>query len=159
MAYRIYTESNMADTWRDPNEILTGELGYKHSLEDAKSLAMDYIKDNVTVTVPVTASVLVTLTYTSVVGTVSSLNPIILGDIKTGLVPSVIASAITPDPGNGSSVISLEVSANLAACDVYTRTHAALFVNIFAAISSGLISFNKPFEVLESNNGRLLFLE
>jgi hypothetical protein len=46
MAYRIYTESNMADTWRDPSEILTGELGYRHSLDDAKSLAMDYIKDN-----------------------------------------------------------------------------------------------------------------
>jgi hypothetical protein len=54
----------------------------------------------------------------SVVGIVSSLKPMILGDIKTGVNPSVIASAMTPDPGNGSSVINLEVSAVLAACEV-----------------------------------------
>ena len=46
MIYRIYTEQNLADTSRDPDQIITNELGYKYSLEDAKSLANEYIKQN-----------------------------------------------------------------------------------------------------------------
>ena len=44
MAYRIYTERNLADTTRDPDQIVTEELGYKYELEDAKLIANDYIK-------------------------------------------------------------------------------------------------------------------
>lgn len=44
MAYRVYTERNLADTTRDPDEIVINELGYRHNLEDAKSIANDYIK-------------------------------------------------------------------------------------------------------------------
>jgi hypothetical protein len=46
MAYRIYTERNLAETTRDPDEIVIKELGYKHNLEDAKSIANDYIAKN-----------------------------------------------------------------------------------------------------------------
>lgn len=45
-AYRIYTKINLADTCRDPDEIVITELGYKHKLEDAKQLANDYIKES-----------------------------------------------------------------------------------------------------------------
>ncbi len=44
MAYRIYTERNLADTTRDPDEMVVEELGYKHELEDAKSIVNDYIE-------------------------------------------------------------------------------------------------------------------
>lgn len=43
MAYKIYTRRNLADTMRDPDEIVIEDLGYKHSLEAAKSVANDYI--------------------------------------------------------------------------------------------------------------------
>ncbi len=46
MAYRIYTERNLADTTRDPDQIVIEELGYKHNLEDAKSTANEYIAKN-----------------------------------------------------------------------------------------------------------------
>jgi len=46
MAYRIYTQRNLADTWRDPDNIVTEDLCYKQSEDDAKSVAMDYIKNN-----------------------------------------------------------------------------------------------------------------
>ncbi len=44
MAYRIYTKKNLEDTTRDPDEIVIKELGYKHDLDDAKSVANEYIK-------------------------------------------------------------------------------------------------------------------
>jgi hypothetical protein len=44
MPYKIYTERNLADTSRDPDEIVIEELGYKHNLDDAKLIASDYIK-------------------------------------------------------------------------------------------------------------------
>ena len=44
MAYRIYTERNLADTTRDPDEMIYEELGYKFDLADAKSVANNYIK-------------------------------------------------------------------------------------------------------------------
>jgi hypothetical protein len=46
MAYRIYTERNLAETTRDPDEIVIKELGYKYNLEDAKSTANEYIAKN-----------------------------------------------------------------------------------------------------------------
>lgn len=44
MAYRIYTERNLADTTRDPDEMVYEELGYKFDLDEAKSVANNYIK-------------------------------------------------------------------------------------------------------------------
>ena len=44
MVYKIYTERNLADTMRDPDEIIIEELGYKYILEEAKSIANNYIK-------------------------------------------------------------------------------------------------------------------
>jgi len=44
MAYRIYTERNLADTTRDPDEMVYEELGYKFDLDEAKLVANDYIK-------------------------------------------------------------------------------------------------------------------
>ncbi len=46
MAYKIYTERNLADTCRDSDNIVTEELCYKHSEDDAKSFARDYIRNN-----------------------------------------------------------------------------------------------------------------
>ncbi len=46
MAYRVYTERNLADTTRDPDQIVIEELGYKHNLDDAKLLATDHIKNH-----------------------------------------------------------------------------------------------------------------
>jgi len=45
MAYRIYTRRNLADTTRDPDQMIFEELGYKSDLEDAKSVANKYIKE------------------------------------------------------------------------------------------------------------------
>jgi hypothetical protein len=44
MAYKIYTSRNLADTIRDPDEIVIEDLGYKFNLEDAKLVANNYIK-------------------------------------------------------------------------------------------------------------------
>lgn len=44
MIYRIYTETNFADTCRDPDEIQIVELGYKKNLKDALKIANNYIK-------------------------------------------------------------------------------------------------------------------
>lgn len=44
MLYRIFKSVNYADTWRDADDIHITELGYKNSLDDAKSVANDYIK-------------------------------------------------------------------------------------------------------------------
>lgn len=44
MAYKIYTERNLADTSRDPDQIVNEDLGYVHNLENAKKIASDYIK-------------------------------------------------------------------------------------------------------------------
>ena len=46
MAYKIYTERNLADTWRDQDNIVTEELGYNQSEDDAILVAVDYIKNN-----------------------------------------------------------------------------------------------------------------
>ena len=46
MAYRIYKEINFADTCRDADDIHTTELGYKNKLEDALSVAKNYIKEH-----------------------------------------------------------------------------------------------------------------
>ena len=46
VAYRIYTEYNCADTCRDPDDIHTTEIGYKHTLKDALLFAKNYIKEN-----------------------------------------------------------------------------------------------------------------
>jgi sulfur relay (sulfurtransferase) complex TusBCD TusD component (DsrE family) len=46
MAYRIYTETNYADTSRDPDDIHITELGYKHQLDDALKFANEYIKEH-----------------------------------------------------------------------------------------------------------------
>lgn len=43
--YKIYTERNWADTWRDPADIQIVELGYKSKLEDALELAKNHIKE------------------------------------------------------------------------------------------------------------------
>lgn len=45
-AYRIYTQRNLADTTRDPDQIVIKELGYRFELDDAKSLATEYIKEH-----------------------------------------------------------------------------------------------------------------
>ena len=44
--YRIYTERNLADTCRDPDDIVITELGYRYSEEDALRLARDFIRNN-----------------------------------------------------------------------------------------------------------------
>jgi hypothetical protein len=44
--YKIYTERNWADSWRDPDDIQICELGYKNSLEDALTIAKNYIKES-----------------------------------------------------------------------------------------------------------------
>ena len=46
MAYKIYTKQNLADTSRDPDDIVIEELGYKNNLDDALSLGNKFIKDN-----------------------------------------------------------------------------------------------------------------
>jgi len=43
--YRILKEINAADTWRDPDNICTTELGCTEILEEAKSIANEYIKN------------------------------------------------------------------------------------------------------------------
>jgi hypothetical protein len=45
-AYRVYTQQNSADTWRDADDIIIKELCYKKSRESAKKFMMDYIKEN-----------------------------------------------------------------------------------------------------------------
>lgn len=44
MVYRIYTERNLADTTRDPDEYVYEELGYKNNLDDAVKVANEYIQ-------------------------------------------------------------------------------------------------------------------
>lgn len=44
--YRIFTRYNSADTWRDDDNIFITELGYRKNIEDAKSVAYDYIRKN-----------------------------------------------------------------------------------------------------------------
>lgn len=44
MAYKIYTKRNLADTSRDPDEYVYEQLGYKHKLDDAITLAEDHIQ-------------------------------------------------------------------------------------------------------------------
>jgi len=44
MAYRIYTEVNLADTTRDQDEMFYEEIGYKLDLYEAKLVAKEYIK-------------------------------------------------------------------------------------------------------------------
>ena len=46
MAYKIYTERNLADTTRDPSELVYEHLGYKYKLDDAIDIANEYIKKN-----------------------------------------------------------------------------------------------------------------
>jgi len=46
MAYKIYTEQNLADTSRDPDDVVIEELGYKNNLDDALLLGNNFIKDN-----------------------------------------------------------------------------------------------------------------
>ncbi len=46
MAYRIYTDVNLADTCRDSDNIHTTELGYKNNLDDALLLANTFIKEH-----------------------------------------------------------------------------------------------------------------
>ncbi len=44
MAYKIYTERNLADTSRDPDEYVYEQLGYKNNLDDAIKVANEYIQ-------------------------------------------------------------------------------------------------------------------
>ena len=44
MIYRVFKSVNYADTCRDADNIHITELGYKNSLDDAKSIANNYIK-------------------------------------------------------------------------------------------------------------------
>ena len=44
MIYRVFKIVDYADTCRDADDIRITELGYKNSLDDAKSVANDYIK-------------------------------------------------------------------------------------------------------------------
>lgn len=44
MIYRVFKSVNYADTCIDADDIHITELGYKNSLDDAKSVANDYIK-------------------------------------------------------------------------------------------------------------------
>lgn len=46
MLYRIYTEVNCADTFRDADDIRQTELGVSDDIEKAKKFAIDYIKKN-----------------------------------------------------------------------------------------------------------------
>ena len=44
--YRIYTKCNLADTWRDPDDIRIVDIGYRSTIEEAKSVAEKYIKEH-----------------------------------------------------------------------------------------------------------------
>jgi hypothetical protein len=44
MAYKIYTQKNLADTSRDPDEYVYEQLGYKNNLEDAVAVANEHIQ-------------------------------------------------------------------------------------------------------------------
>lgn len=44
MIYKIYTERNLADTSRDPDEYVYEQLGYKNNLDDAVKIANEYIQ-------------------------------------------------------------------------------------------------------------------
>ena len=46
MPYRIYRYVNCADTCRDADDIITTEMGYKKSVDDALLIANDYIKNH-----------------------------------------------------------------------------------------------------------------
>ena len=43
--YHIYTQRNLADTMRDPDDIVTEQLSYCQSLDQAFKVAKDYIKN------------------------------------------------------------------------------------------------------------------
>lgn len=45
MSYKIYTKRNLADTSRDPDDIVIEKLAYRNSLDEAKQYANDYIKE------------------------------------------------------------------------------------------------------------------
>ncbi len=46
ITYRIYTRQNLADTSRDPDNIIIRELGYKSDLKTAMVVTNTYIKSN-----------------------------------------------------------------------------------------------------------------
>ena len=41
--YKVSTKTNYADSWRDPDDIVIVELGYKQNLDDALLIANNYI--------------------------------------------------------------------------------------------------------------------
>lgn len=43
--YRVYTEVNYADTWRDPDDFHHNEIGYYADLYSAQDAAVRYIRD------------------------------------------------------------------------------------------------------------------
>ena len=45
IAYKIYTERNLADTCKDRDEYVYEQLGYKNNLDDAIKIANEYIQD------------------------------------------------------------------------------------------------------------------
>jgi hypothetical protein len=46
MSYVIYKEINLADTWRDTDNIVKETLAYKNNFNDALSFGYSYIKNN-----------------------------------------------------------------------------------------------------------------
>jgi len=46
MQYKIYTQKNLADTSRDPDEYVYKQLGYQTNLDEAVKIANAYIKEN-----------------------------------------------------------------------------------------------------------------
>lgn len=46
MPYRIYTQTNLADTSRDPDEYIYKHIAYTKSLSDAVEIANDHIKQH-----------------------------------------------------------------------------------------------------------------
>ncbi len=42
--YKIFTEVNLADTWRDPDEFVYMELGYTDDLQEAMTFCDKYIQ-------------------------------------------------------------------------------------------------------------------
>lgn len=45
MAYKIYTETNLADTCRDPDEYVYEQLGDESNLDDAIKVANEHIQN------------------------------------------------------------------------------------------------------------------
>lgn len=46
VVYKVYTKTNYADTWRDPDDIHIVDLCHKSSLDDALKVANDYIQEH-----------------------------------------------------------------------------------------------------------------